>query len=126
ERMTVWEQYQPNWYLFAPHNPPPAAMPPLPAPTSQSFAAWNQHANLPAACGPPIATAGAVAPKFLSSLSKVDDLPGVGQAFTAPLIDQRGYYARYEIRFNYPMFHYINANRYYLESAQAGQTFELP
>jgi hypothetical protein len=126
EKMTVWEQYQPNWYLFAPNNPPPAATPPLPNPGSQSFAAWNQHANLPAACGPAIAADKSGTRKIVSSLSKVDDLPGVGQAFTAPLIDQDGYYARYEIRFNYPMFHYINANRYYLESAQAGQTFELP
>jgi hypothetical protein len=126
EKVTVWEQYQPNWYLFAPNNPPPAAAPPLPAANSQSFAAWNQHANLPAVCGPPIAKAAAVAPKILSSLSKVDDMPGVGQAFTAPLLDQRGFYVRYEIRFNYPAFHYINANRYYLESAQAGQTFALP
>jgi hypothetical protein len=126
EKMTVWEQYQPNWYLFAPKNPPPTATPPLPAPTSQSFAAWNQHANLPSACGPAIATDKTGTRKILSSLSKVDDMPGVGQAFTAPLIDQSGYYTRYEIRFNYPLFHYINANRYYLESAQAGQTFAMP
>jgi hypothetical protein len=126
EKTTVWEQYQPNWYLFAANNAPPAATPPLPAPGSQSFVAWNQHADLPAKCGPPVAKAGASAPKILSSLSKVDDMPGVGQAFTAPLIDQRGYYVRYEIRFNYPTFHYINANHYYLESAQQGQIFELP
>lgn len=126
ERQTVWEQYQPNWYLFAPNNPPPAATPPLPAPNSQSFAAWNQHSNLPSVCGPPVTAARVASVKILSSLSKVDDMPGVGQAFTAPLIDQQGYYARYEIRFNYPTFHYINSNRYYLESAQAGQTFSLP
>jgi len=124
ERTTVWEQYQPNWYLFSPNNPPP------PATNGQSFAAWNQHANLPATCGPSIASAAGTpavkVTKILSSLSKVDDMPGVGQAFTAPLIDQRGYYARYEIRFNYPTFNYVNAHQYYLASAQEGQSFDLP
>lgn len=43
---TVWEQFQPNWYLFAPNNPPPASV------NGDSWAAWNQHAALPAACGP--------------------------------------------------------------------------
>jgi hypothetical protein len=114
----VWEQYQPNWYLFAPQNPPP------PAVNGESFAAWNQNAALPAACGPSNPAPGT---KILSSISKFDPMPGVGQAFTKPLIDQNGYYARYEIRLNYPAFNYINRNQYYLASAQTPTTtFAFP
>jgi hypothetical protein len=115
---TVWEQYQPNWYLFSPNNPPPAAV------DSDSFAAWNQHAALPASCGPKNLTAGS---KILSSLSKFDPMPGVVQASGQPLIDQDGYYARYEIRLSYQTFNYINKNQFYRKSAQLpATTFAFP
>ena len=113
--MGVWEQFQPNWYLFWPNNPPP------PASGGDSFAAWNQDAWLPAACGPlrPKAPAGAEPPRIelpriLSSLSKLDAMPGVKQALSFPLIDQDGLYARYEIVTDYQAFNYINAHQLYL------------
>jgi hypothetical protein len=111
----VWEQFQPNWYLFWPNNPPPPAATP-PAQPSNSFAAWNQNAWLPAACGPLQTNlpAGSAPPRILSSLSKLDAMPGVAQAFSAPLIDQNGYYSRYEIVLDYETFHYINSNQLYL------------
>ena len=41
-------------------------------------------------------------------------MPGVSQAFSAPLIDQTGYYARYEIALDYTAFNFINSNQFYL------------
>jgi hypothetical protein len=123
---TVWEQYQPNWYLFSPNNPPPGSPNnPPPAPVNgESFAAWNQNARLPAACGPQNLPSGA---KILSALSKFDPMPGVTQATSQPLIDQAGHYARYEIRLSYETFHYINKNQFYLKSAQTPTTvFDFP
>jgi hypothetical protein len=128
DNRTVWEQDQPNWYLFWPRNPPP------PASDGQSFVAWNRHAWLPAACGPladklPL---GSEPPRILSSLSKFDGMPGLLQAQSSlPLIDQDGYYARYEILMDYPAFNYINANKFYLLDnvkafAQKGQPFVFP
>src|SRR5260221_4825676 len=124
---TVWEQSQPNWYLFWANNPPAAAV------DGKSFAAWNQDAWLPAACGPLKLNlpAGAAPPRILSSLSKFDGMPGVVQASSAPLIDQNGFYTRYEILLDYPAFNYINSNRFYLlprvqAFAQNGQPFNFP
>ncbi len=124
---TVWEQSQPNWYLFSPNNPPPQAA------SGQSFAAWNQYAWLPAACGPlqKNLPAGSPPPRILSSLSKFDAGPGLIQAFGAPMIDQNGYYVRYEILMDYTAFNYINSSQFYLLSnvealANAGQTFSFP
>lgn len=121
---TVWEQYQPNWYLFQPNNPPPQAS------AGNSFAGWNQYAALPAACGPQNVSP---PPRILSSLSKFDAMPGVAQAFSAPLIDQNGYYARYEIALDYVGFNFVNANQFYLLSsvekfaqANQGKGFEFP
>jgi hypothetical protein len=129
DNRTVWEQDQPNWYLFWPRNPPP------PAADGQSFVAWNRHAWLPAACGPleDKLPPGSEPPRILSALSKFDGgMPGVLQAkSSAPLIDQDGYYARYEILMDYPAFNYINANQFYLLDkleafAQKGQPFSFP
>jgi len=58
-------------------------------------------------------------------------MPGVSQAFSAPMIDQSGYYARYEIALDYPAFNYINSNQFYLLSnvtafAQKGTGFNFP
>lgn len=120
---TVWEQYQPNWYLFWPNNPPPAAQ------NGESFVAWNRQADLPAACGPKNDTlpANRKATKILSSLSKMDPMPGVVQAIGGPLLDQEGRYARYEIRFSYETFNYINKNQFYLKAAQTpSTTFAFP
>jgi hypothetical protein len=115
---TVWEQYQPNWYLFAPNNPPP------PTVNGESFAAWNQDAALPAACGPRQLAPGT---KMLSALSKFDAMPGVTQATGQPLLDQEGHYARYEIRLSYETFNYINKNQFYRKSAQTPTTiFDFP
>jgi hypothetical protein len=124
---TVWEQSQPNWYLFWPNNPPPQSA------GGDSFAAWNQYSWLPAACGP-LRTKlppGSPPPRILSSLSKFDAMPGVSQAFSAPLIDQEGYYVRYEILMDYQAFNYINSNEFYLLSqlqafATKGQPFTFP
>jgi len=124
----VWEQFQPNWYQFWPNNPPPGAV------GGDSFAAWNQNAWLPAACGPLQSKLNpdAPPPRILSSLSKFDAMPGVLQAGSAaPLIDQDGYYVRYEILMDYPAFNYINSNQFYLLSkeqayAQQGQPFSFP
>jgi hypothetical protein len=116
---TVWEQYQPNWYLFAYNNPP------APASGGNSFAAWNEWGQLPSSCGPLQGSGPPI--KILSQLSKFDAQPGLPQAFSSPLIDQSGYYARYDIQMNYPAFNYINANQYYLASAQAKQSsFSFP
>lgn len=104
---TVWEQDQPNWYLFQPNNPPPVAV------NGNSYGAWNQYATLPSACGPQKTPP----PRILSSLSKFDAMPGVSQAFSAPIIDQNGYYARYEIVLDYPAFNYVNSNQFYLLSS---------
>jgi hypothetical protein len=127
DNATVWEQNQPNWYVFSKNNPPPAAV------GGQSFAAWNEDAWLPQACGPLRShlPTGAPPPRILSSLSKFDAMPGVSQAFSAPLIDQNGYYARYEILLDYSAFNYINANQFYLLSqvqafAQKAQPFSFP
>lgn len=120
---TVWEQYQPNWSLFWPNNPPP------PAQNGDSFTAWNRDAALPAACGPKndALTPDEKVTRILSSLSKMDGMPGVVQASLKPLIDQDGAYARYEIRFNYPTFNYINKNQFYLKASQtATTTFDFP
>lgn len=119
---TVWEQFQPNWYLFQPNNPPPQAV------SGNSFGAWNQYASLPSACGPQTTTP---PPRILSSLSKFDAMPGVSQAFSAPMIDQNGYYARYEIALDYVGFNFVNANQYYLlanvtKFAQGGTGFAFP
>ncbi|MGA2736748.1 MAG: hypothetical protein ABSG65_04780 [Bryobacteraceae bacterium] len=119
---TVWEQDQPNWYLFQPNNPPPTAV------NGNSFAAWNKFAALPSACGPQNLSP---PPRILSSLSKFDAMPGVAQAFSAPMIDQDGYYARYEIVLDYPAFNYVNSNQFYLLSnvtafAQKGTGFSFP
>ena len=46
DNTAVWEQFQPNWYLFQPNNPPAQAV------GGNSFAGWNQYAALPSACGP--------------------------------------------------------------------------
>jgi hypothetical protein len=124
----VWEQYQSNWYQFWPSNPPPKAA------AGQSFAAWNQNAWLPAACGPLRSKLdpNEPPPRILSSLSKFDAMPGVVQAASSlPLIDQNGYYVRYEIMMDYPAFNYINSNQFYLLSAQQafeekGQPFSFP
>ncbi len=119
---TVWEQFQPNWYLFQPNNPPPQAV------SGNSFGAWNQYASLPSACGPQTTMP---PPRILSSLSKFDAMPGVSQAFSAPIIDQNGYYARFEIALDYTGFNFINANQFYLLSnvtqfAQKGVGFNFP
>jgi len=126
---TVWEMFQPNWYVFTPNNPPPPGI-----------GGWNQDAALPSACGT-IQHAAENAPgmtpairnsiRSLSSLSKFDPMPGVGQAFSAPLIDQTGYYARYEIRMNFPAFDFISGNQFYLASKQKawadlGKAFDFP
>jgi hypothetical protein len=100
----VWEQFQPNWYLFQPNNPSAKAV------SGNSYAGWNQYASLPSACGP----ATNPPPRILSSLSKFDAMPGISQAFSAPLIDQTGYYARYEIALDYTAFNFINSNQFYL------------
>ena len=120
---TVWDLFQPNWYIFTPNNPPPAG-----------FAGWNQDANLPSTCGQIMqANASKLTPaqrsslKILSSLSKFDSMPGVIQARSAaPLIDQNGFYARYEIRTSVETFNYIVDNKFYLASAQEGKKFEFP
>src|SRR5262249_35225764 len=108
-------------------NPPPQAA------GGQSFTAWNRYAWLPAACGPLQSKLppGSAPPRILSSLSKFDAMAGVSQAFSAPLIDQDGYYARYEILMDYPAFNYINSNQFYLFNqvqafAQKGQPFSFP
>jgi hypothetical protein len=120
---TVWDLFQPNWYLFAPNNPPP-----------NGFAGWNQDAMLPSTCGQ-IMRANAArltdaqksSLKILSSLSKFDSMPGVSQAFSsAPLIDQNGFYARYEIRTSFETFNYIVSNRFYSAAGQENQTFNFP
>ena len=126
---TVWEMFQPNWYVFTPNNPPPPG-----------FGGWNQDVALPSACGtlqrsaesaPGITPALRSSFRSLSSLSKFDPMPGVGQAFSAPLIDQNGYYARYEIRMNFPAFDFIVGNQFYLASKQnawiqQGKLFDFP
>ena len=104
DNVAVWEQFQPNWYLFQPNNPPAQAV------SGNSFAGWNQYPALPSACGPLTTPP----PRILSSLSKFDAMPGVSQAFSAPLIDQTGYYARYEIALDYTAFNFINSNQFYL------------
>jgi len=115
---TVWQQFQPNWYLFEPNDPPPLAS------GGESFAAWNQDAKLPAACGQLASTRGVM---ILSSLSSFDPMPGVSQAFSSPLIDLTGYYARYDIRLSYETFNYINSNQYYLQAKQTPTTtFAFP
>lgn len=115
---TVWEQFQPNWYMFQPNDPPPMAS------GGQSFSAWNQNPKLPSSCGQRGSTEGAF---ILSALSAFDAMPGVSQAFSKPLIDQTGYYARYEIRLSYEMFNYVNVNQYYLQAKQTPTTtFSLP
>ena len=124
---TVWEQFQPNWYLFWRNNPPPNAV------SGDSFAAWNQDAWLPAACGPLKSKLppGSPPPHILSSLSKFDAMPGVAQAFAAPLIDQEGRYLRYEILLDYQAFNYVNSNQFYLLSnlqtfEHSGHSFQFP
>lgn len=120
---TVWDLFQPNWYIFAPSNPPPGG-----------FAGWNQDSALPSACGQIMrANAARLTPaqksslKVLSSLSKFDSMPGVTQALSAaPLIDQDGFYARYEIRTSFETYNYIVANRFYSADAQENQTFNFP
>lgn len=121
---TVSDLFQPNWYIFDRGNPPPPG-----------FAGWNQDSALPSACGKLMrANAARLTPaqksslKILSSLSKFDSMPGVTQAGLdpAPLIDQNGFYARYEIRTSLETFNYIVDNRFYLASAQQNQTFEFP
>ena len=120
---TVWDLFQPNWYIFTPNNPP-----------SPGFGGWNQDALLPSACGQLMRAYEAKVPpekrkalKVLSSLSKFDSMPGVSQAeSSAPLIDQNGFYARYEIRTSFETFNYIVGNRFYLESAQQSQKFDFP
>jgi hypothetical protein len=104
DNTAVWEQFQPNWYLFQPNNPPAQSA------GGNSYAGWNQYAALPSACGPMTNPP----PRILSSLSKFDAMPGVSQAFSAPLIDQTGYYARYEIAMDYTAFNFINSNQFYL------------
>jgi hypothetical protein len=100
----VWEQFQPNWYVFQTNNPPAKAA------GGNSYAGWNQYAALPSACGPMTNPP----PRILSSLSKFDAMPGISQAGSAPLIDQTGYYARYEIVMDYTAFNFINSNQFYL------------
>jgi hypothetical protein len=120
---TVWELYQPNWYIFTPNNPPPSG-----------FGGWNQDSVLPSACGQLMNTNAAkltgaqkASLRMLSSLSKFDGMPGVTQAnSSAPLIDQNGFYARYEIRTSFETFNYLVGNQFYLASAQENQTFSLP
>jgi hypothetical protein len=121
DNTAVWEQFQPNWYLFQPNNPPAQAA------GGNSFAGWNQYAALPSACGPVTNPP----PRILSSLSKFDAMPGVSQAFSAPLIDQTGYYARYEIALDYTAFNFINSNEFYLlpnvtAFAAKGTGFDFP
>lgn len=126
---TVWDLYQPNWYIFAPNNPPPAGGTP-----PSTVGGWNQDAALPAACGQLMAANAKKLSdtqksslKILSSLSKFDSMPGVSQAFSsAPLIDQRGFYARYEIRANFQTFNYIVGNQFYSAAAQENKTFNFP
>jgi hypothetical protein len=118
DNATVWQQFQPNWYLFQPNDPPPLAS------AGQSFAAWNQNAKLPASCGQQASTQGVM---ILSALSKLDPMPGVSQAFSSPLIDQTGYYVRYNINLSYEIFNYVNSNQYYLQAKQTPTTtFILP
>lgn len=120
---TVWDLYQPNWYIFAPNDPPPA-----------KFAGWNQDANLPSTCGQimrknasTLSAANKASLKVLSSLSKFDSMPGVTQAESvAPLIDQRGRYARYEIRASFETFNYIVDNQFYSADAQIGKLIDFP
>lgn len=120
---TVWDLYQPNWYIFAPNNPP-----------STKFAGWNQDANLPSTCGQIMRANAArlndaqkASLKVLSSLSKFDSMPGVTQAQSAaPLIDQQGFYARYEIRASFETFNYIVDNQFYSADAQQNKTFSFP
>lgn len=120
---TVWDLFQPNWYIFTPNNPP-----------ANGVVGWNQDSALPSACGQLMqANAARLTPaqksslKILSSLSKFDSMPGVSQAESAaPLIDQNGFYARYEIRTSFETFNYIVGNRFYLASAQQNQTFSFP
>jgi len=120
---TVWDLFQPNWYIFAPSNPP-----------GNGFAGWNQDSFLPSACGQLMsANAARLTPaqrsslKILSSLSKFDSMPGVVQASSSsPLIDQNGFYARYEIRTSFETFNYIVSNRFYSADAQQNQAFNFP
>lgn len=114
---TVWQQFQPNWYLFEPNNPPPLAA------GGQSFAAWNQNPRRLASCGRQAAST----PGTMVLTSLTPEMPGVSRAFASPLIDGRGYYARYDIRLSYEAFNYINSNRYYLQSGQTPATaFSFP
>jgi hypothetical protein len=118
DNATVWQQYQPNWYLFQPNDPPPNAS------AGQSFAAWNQNSKLPSSCGQQAASQGVM---ILSAISKLDPMPGIKQAFSEPLIDQTGYYARYDIQLSYEAFNYINSNQYYLAAKQTPTTtFSFP
>lgn len=126
---TVWEMFQPNWYVFAVNNPP-ATSPGLPLTT---FVGWNSDAAVPSTCGQVMqANASRLTDsqraslRMLSSLSKFDAMPGVIQASGTPLIDQEGRYVRYEILTSFEAFDYLVSNKFYLAKAQEGKTISFP
>jgi hypothetical protein len=108
DAQTVWEVYQQNSYVFALNsngtlNPPAAGI-----------QGWQTAASPPGACG---GTKQNV--RVLTAITKAVGQPaGLEQAFSGPLIDQHGYYARYEVLLNWDSLNYIVSNHLYDSTPQ--------
>jgi hypothetical protein len=103
DSQAVWEMYQPNSYVFAINangslNPP-----------AIGIEGWQTATTPPSACG-----GKAQKSLVLTAISKaVDEPAGLEQAFSGPLVDQNGYYARYEVLLNFDAYNYIVSNHLY-------------
>jgi hypothetical protein len=102
----VWQTYKADWELYGDGKQ-------MPAPTAWS--SWTAGAGMS-----PCPASGTGPQPTVAMVTKMDSVvEGVNQARSGPLIDQRGKFVRYEIRFDQSSYESIVKNQWFLLSKLA-------